>query len=1298
MTFAAGETSRTVTVTAVGDAVVELDEAFRVGLSAPVNARLGAVTSVTGTIVNDDWPVVSVVASGANRTEGSSTATPQGTTAFTFTVTRTSGVGTASVNWAVAHGTTDAADFAGALSGTVAFAAGQTSQVVTVAVRADTEIELDEAFSVVLSSPVQATLGTATAAATVVNDDWPVVSIATADVSRVEGAAGTTTVYTYTVSRSSAVGTSQVAWGVTHVGTTAADFTGVLSGTVAFAAGQTSQVVTVTVAGDADVELSESFRVGLSVPVNARLGTSSVTSTIANDDWPVVEIAAVQADRAEGSSTTVRTGYTFAVTRSSGVGTSSATWAVVHGTTVAADFYGSTSGTVTFAAGETSKTVTVYATGDTAVEADEAFAVRLTGAQNATLGAQATAGGVVRNDDAAVVSIVATGASRAEGTGAAATGYTFTVTRTSGLYASTVDWAVVHGTTDAEDFAGPVSGTVAFAVGETSKVITVGVVADATIELGEAFAVALSNPTGATLGAAATAAGAVLNDDWPAVGIATADVSRVEGGAGTTTVYTYVITRESGVGTSQVTWGVTHVGTTAADFTGALSGVVTFAAGETSRTVTVTAVGDAVVELDEAFRVGLSAPVNARLGTVTSVTGTIVNDDWPVVSVVAASADRAEGSSGTTAFTFTVSRTSGVGGSTVDWAVVHGTTSAADFSGLTSGTITFNPGELTRTVTVQVAGDTAIEGDETFSVVLGNPARATLGTTTAQGIIRNDDRPILRIAATEADRTEGTGGTTPFTFTVTRDVGTGASSVDWAVTHGSTAAADFTGPTSGTLVFAEGETSKVITLSVVGDSVGEGNELFSVTLSNAVGATVATSFAGGTIRNDDSGGVGGIHGSVQQVTYITTPADVDDSIDNLVGDAKWGGSQLGSPVVLTYSFSSAASTFSYTDPTHTPQTELNASQQAAARQAMAAVAAICNITFVEVADTETGAGDIRWTRSLNTTLSTAHAYYPSRSAAGGDVWIGPSSAYTNPVVGGYSYQTFIHELGHALGLEHPHDGSPAPETGEDQLKYSVMSYKDHATDTNDGYGSSYFPTNFMLNDISALQYLYGVNTTANQGDTVYRWATGARVYECLWDVGGNDTLDASNQTLGCTLNLNNGTWSSIGATYSNQAGQVRNSLGIAQEVTGVSGVENLIENAIGSALADTLVGNRVANTLTGGGGADTLTGGAGADVFRFVTTAEGGDTLTDFTSGTDRIQVVSANFGLLPAGTLAAARFVAGVAPVAADGSAAFLYDGGTGQLVFDANGSAAGGTTLIATLASGSRTLVASDIQVVVA
>ncbi len=155
----------------------------------------------------------------------------------------------------------------------------------------------------------------------------------------------------------------------------------------------------------------------------------------------------------------------------------------------------------------------------------------------------------------------------------------------------------------------------------------------------------------------------------------------------------------------------------------------------------------------------------------------------------------------------------------------------------------------------------------------------------------------------------------------------------------------------------------------------------------------------------------------------------------------------------------------------------------------------------------------------------------------------------------------------------------------------------------------------------------------------------------------------------------------------------------------ILGAGNNIENvtltgtaadATGNELNNQLVGNASANTLSGLAGNDTLTGGGGADAFKFITAGEGVDSITDFDNTTsDQIQVVSANFGGLPLGPLNPSRFLAPGDPLPAN--AVFIYNGITGALSFDSNGSGAGGNTQIATL-TGPKALVASDILVVAA
>ncbi|WP_284190128.1 Calx-beta domain-containing protein, partial [Zoogloea oryzae] len=184
--------------------------------------------------------------------------------------------------------------------------------------------------------------------------------------------------------------------------------------------------------------------------------------------------------------------------------------------------------------------------------------------------------------------------------------------------------------------------------------------------------------------------------------------------------------------------------------------------------------------------------------------------------------------------------------SSVGWSVVEGsaTLNAADFSGPTSGVLSFAAGETSKVISLNVVGDTFVEANEVFYVNLTTPTGATLGTASAAGTILNDDTlPTLSIATASASKAEGSSGATPFTFTVTRSGNTGiASSVNWAVANGTTAAADFTGgvlPT-GSVSFAVGETSKTVTVNVAGDALVEANETFNVVLSGASGATLGT--------------------------------------------------------------------------------------------------------------------------------------------------------------------------------------------------------------------------------------------------------------------------------------------------------------------------------------------------------------------------------------------------------------------------------------------------------------------------
>lgn len=330
----------------------------------------------------------------------------------------------------------------------------------------------------------------------------------------------------------------------------------------------------------------------------------------------------------------------------------------------------------------------------------------------------------------------------------------------------------------------------------------------------------------------------------------------------------------------------------------------------------------------------------------------------------------------------------------------------------------------------------------------------------------------------------------------------------------------------------------------------------------------------------------------------------DPEVDGLLGGAQWGKT-VGAGVDLTWSFSTTTSSYTYGDDDSAIGFIVNLTSQQKTRiqQVMDAWSAVGDLGFTQVSDSATGAGDIRWAATKDPSVDTAYAYYPGSYPDSGDVWIGYAyPEYLDPIPGDYSFATLVHELGHALGLGHPHESEVSFDTREDHIKYSVMSYRSYEGEPLEagGYTNDVFPAGPMLNDIAAIQYLYGPNTTHEAGDTVYRWDNNAYIFETIWDAAGNDTIDASNQSQAVTLDLMGGHWSTIGKAFNNGRDNVRDYLAISYDA--------VIENAIGTTKADILRDNAVANRLEGGagnddiylsGGNDSVLGGDGVDTVYF---------------------------------------------------------------------------------------------------
>ncbi|MBX7185211.1 MAG: proprotein convertase P-domain-containing protein [Vicinamibacteria bacterium] len=277
--------------------------------------------------------------------------------------------------------------------------------------------------------------------------------------------------------------------------------------------------------------------------------------------------------------------------------------------------------------------------------------------------------------------------------------------------------------------------------------------------------------------------------------------------------------------------------------------VLTFTPGATTRTFSVPVFGDNVVEPNETFQVTLSSPSHAAILDGTGI-GTIVNDDGSTISVTDASvAEGTAGPANSLSFTVVLSATS-TSTITVDYATANGTATAGSDYTATSGTLSFPPGVASKVVTVPVTPDATIESDETLFLNLSNATNATVFDAQGLGTIQADDGLLVSIA--DKTTNEGNVGFTPVNFTVSlSSPAPGAVSVNWATADGTaTAPLDYTAA-SGTVNFAIGESSKTVTVQVVGETAQETHETFFINLSSPTGAAIGDGQAKGIILNTD---------------------------------------------------------------------------------------------------------------------------------------------------------------------------------------------------------------------------------------------------------------------------------------------------------------------------------------------------------------------------------------------------------------------------------------------------------------
>ncbi len=625
------------------------------------------------------------------------------------------------------------------------------------------------------------------------------------------------------------------------------------SGTLTFAPGQTTEIVSLPVIGDTTTEVNETVVLELSNPMNATLQDDHAVITIQNDDGstlPRISVADAGVTEGDSGSALVAVNVTLSAASTQDV---SVSFATANGTATGGSDYTGTSGTLNFAPGQTSRQFNISILGDTADETNETVLVNLSGAVGATIQDAQAVVTIADNDGAALPTLSIADASVAEGDSGTTTAAMTVSMSTTSNQTVTVAYSTANGTATAGQDYASASGTLTFAPGQTSRVIDIGVTGDTADEGSETVLVNLSSPAGATI-LDGQAVITIADDDDAALPMLTiADASVAEGDSGTTTAAMTVSMSTTSNQTVTVAYSTANGTATAGQDYASASGTLTFAPGQTSRVINIGVTGDTANEGSETVLVNLSSPVGATILDGQAVL-TIADDDTALPTLTIADASVAEGDSGTTTAAMTVSMSTTSNQTvTVAYSTANGTATAGQDYASASGTLTFAPGQTSRVINVGVTGDTADEGSETVLVNLSSPAGATILDGQAVLTITDDDTALPTLSIADASVAEGDSGTTTAAMTVSMSTTSNQTvTVAYSTASGTATAGQDYASASSTLTFAPGQTSRVINVGVTGDTANEGSETVLVNLSSPAGATILDGQAVLTITDDDT--------------------------------------------------------------------------------------------------------------------------------------------------------------------------------------------------------------------------------------------------------------------------------------------------------------------------------------------------------------------------------------------------------------------------------------------------------------
>jgi hypothetical protein len=734
-------------------------------------------------------------------------------------------------------------------------AAGQTRMLVRVATVQDNLYEGSEAFTLGLTLIEGTSSNTSASGTATVVDDETIPSLRLSDATVNENA-GTAT-FTVSLSGPSA-GAITLAYSTADLSATAGNDYTAKSGTLTFAPGVTSQTITIALLDDATYEGTETFGLNLGNVSGATLADGAGVATILdNESVPSLSVGNLTVNEHAGTAT-----FTVSLSNASTAAVT-VNYATANGSAVAGSDYTARSGTLTFAPGVTSQAVTINLLDDGLFEGSESFGISLSGAANASIATASATATLLDNDAVPTLSVSNTPVTEGgyavfqidlSTASAAATSLSLSAAEVYGGNAvAGVDFSTAVQVSTDGGATWSSGSSVTIAAGQTRALARVLTLDDNYFEGNESFQLVATRTAGTTANASASSYGGIVdNDTTPSLSISSLSVAEgssavfnVDLSAANTTATSFGFGAYGGSAAAGSDFGAAQVSYDGGS-TWTNASIATMAAGQTRVLVRVATVQDNLYEGNEAFTLGLTLIEGTTTNTSASGTATVIDDEaMPSLSVSDATVNE---NAGTATFTVSLSGPS-AGTVTVAYGSANGSTTSGNDYTAKSGTLTFNPGVTSQTVTVALLDDAWYEGTETFALNLGNAGGATIADGSGLAtILDNEGFPSASIGNVVVNENAGTAS-----FTVSLSNASAATvTLNYATANGSaTAGADYAAR-SGTLTFNPGVTSQTITIDLLDDAWYEGTESFGINLSGAVNAGIAAASASATVLDNEA--------------------------------------------------------------------------------------------------------------------------------------------------------------------------------------------------------------------------------------------------------------------------------------------------------------------------------------------------------------------------------------------------------------------------------------------------------------